>query len=319
MILTFGETGVKVTPGAGGAMPSLSLLFGSNADPDSRKTAVEASYKEARPGSTKLVFAYTVTAQTPIDTDGVQIQVGSLKIPVGAAITDASENAIEAGPSEDGSGSALVDIKPASRTSSRPILPSLTSGGIVFNEFLNAKTDKNDWVELRNTTENEVSLGSWKLSISTGNVLKTETVAFPDRILPAGAVLLLVNTAHKQTHLERSDAYTYRYLKMPELKLRGSNFSLMLQDRSGAIVDVVSNYASDTDGSESPTGFAQDVAYLREVSSTPGYEAAAWQPSGYQGGLGYSRKAPKETSLGTPGYPRSALTSQGETPLGEYQ
>ena len=94
ILVTFAETGVKVTPDVSGTLPSLSLLFGTNADPDSQKQVVTASYKEARPGSTKLVFTYPVTTETPIDADGVQIQAGSLRIPSGAAITDANENAI---------------------------------------------------------------------------------------------------------------------------------------------------------------------------------------------------------------------------------
>ena len=89
----------------------------------------------------------------------------------------------------------------------------------------------------------------------------------------------------------------------------------MLQDRSGAIVDVVSNYASDPGGAETPIGFARDVAYLREQPTTPGYEVTAWQPSGYQGGLGYNRKALKATSLGTPGYLASALVPQSQAPV----
>ena len=314
ILVTFAETGVKVTPDERGTLPSLSLLFGTNADPDSKKQVVTASYKEARPGSTKLVFSYTVTAETPIDTDGVQIKQGSLRIPAGAAITDASENAIAATPSED--GSQIVDIKPTSGISSRPILPSLTAAGILFNEFLNAKTDKHDWVELRNTTENEVSLRSWKLHISGGTATETDIVAFPDMTLPGGAVLLLVNTGHKETHLEHSDAATYRYFKVPELRLRGADFSLMLWDRSGAIVDVVSKQTADTGstgGSQAPTGFLENEAYFREQPNIPGYEFTAWQPSGYQGGLGYNRKATKETSLGTPGYLQSTLVPQGQT------
>ena len=305
VIVTFAEAGVQVNSGGSGALPSLSLLFGANADPDSQKTTVTANYKETRPGSTTLVFTYTVTTDTPIDTDGVQIQAGSLRIPAGAAITDASENAIEATLSED--GSSLVAIKPAAQLSSRPILPSITAAGVIFNEFFNAKTDKHDWVELRNTTENEVSLGGWKLDISAGNAAQTESTAFPETTLPGGGVLLLMNTGHKENHLERSDADTYQSLKVPELLLQGSDFSLMLRDETGAIVDVISNSAAHTE-------FKQDAAYLREQPNTPGYEAAAWQPSGYQGGLGYDRKAPKATSLGTPGYPRSGLTPQSETP-----
>ena len=309
ILLTFAETEVKVTPDAKGTVPSLSLLFGANADPDAQKTVVTANYKETQSGSTKLVFTYPVTTETPIDTDGVQIQAGSLKIPAGAAITDANENPIEATPSED--GSSLVDIKPAAQLSSRPILPSLTAAGIVFNEFLNAKTDTHDWVELRNTTENDVSLGGWKLNISAGNAAQTESVAFPETTLPAGAVLLLMNTAHTENHLERSDADTYQSLEVPELRLQGSDFSLMLRDGTGAIVDVIGNFAANTGASGDSTGFAENEAYLRELPDVPGYEVSAWQPSGYQGGLGYDRKAPKATSLGTPGYLQNGLIPQG--------
>ena len=92
---------------------------------------------------------------------------------------------------------------------------------------------------------------------------------------PPGAVLLLMNTAHKENHLERSDAYTYRYFKVPELRLRGSNFSLMLRDRAGAIVDVISSYSANAGASGASAGFKQDEAYLREKPGTPGYEAGS--------------------------------------------
>ena len=65
ILLTFAETEVKVTPDPNGTVPSLSLLFGANADPDSQKTVVTANYKEARPGSTQLVFIYPVTDGHP--------------------------------------------------------------------------------------------------------------------------------------------------------------------------------------------------------------------------------------------------------------
>ena len=312
VIVTFAETGVQVTSGGSGAVPSLSLLFGSNTAPDSQKMALEASYTEARPGSTKLVFTYTVTTDTPVDADGVQIKASSLKLPAGASITDITGNVIEATPTAD--GSSLVAIKPASGLSSRPVLPSLTSGGIVFNEFMNAKADKHDWVELRNTTESEVSLSGWKLDIAAGGSTGGDSIALPDTTLSAGAVLLLLNTAHKQNRLERSDAYSYRYLLMPKLLLRGSDFSLMLRDRSGTIADVVSNQTSNAGAAGTSASFVQDEAYFREQPSTPGYEISAWQPSGYQGGLGYDRKTGQNVGLGTPGYLQNTLTQLTDVP-----
>ena len=313
VIVTFEESGVKVNPGANGDMPSLGLLFGSNSASLYQKTAVEARYTETRPGSTKLVFTYTITSDTPIDTDGVQIEARSLRLPAGATITDAVGNPIQSISGPD--GSAIVNIRPSSRISSPPILPAITSAGIIFNEFLNANTDKEDWVELRNITDGEISLGGWELNLSSTLSKGMDTFEFPEMTLPAGTVLLLVNTGHKETRLEHSQAYTYRYLSVPELHLPASNFSLMLRDRSKAIADVVGTYFSDAGAANTATQFEQNEAYFREQPSIPGYEAAAWRQSGYQAGLGYDRTAPTETSLGTPGYAKETLTVPAE-PVG---
>lgn len=55
--------------------------------------------------------------------------------------------------------------------------------------------------------------------------------------------------------------------------------------------------------------FEKNHAYFREQPDKPGYDITAWREVGYQAGLGYDRKAPKGTSLGTPGYPKSTRTS----------
>ncbi len=309
--VTFEETDVAVKSTAGTDMPSVTLLFGDNSAADSRKTEVEAYYTEARPGSTKLVFTYTVTSDTPIDTDGIQIKSRSLKIPAGASIQDASGNAIRATQAAD--GSAMVNIRVLRRTTSRPVLPAVTSTGIIFNEFLNADRNKEDWVELRNITDGEISLGGWELNLSSTLSMGTDTFEFPEMTLPAGTVLLLVNTGHKETRLEHSQAYTYRYLSVPELHLPASNFSLILRDRSKAIADVVGDYFGNTEASDTPIVFGENQAYFREQPNTPGYEAAAWQQSGYQGGLGYDRKTAKDLSLGTPGYLKRTLTQPSAT------
>ncbi len=312
VVVTFEETDVEVKSTTGTDMPSVTLLFGDNSAADSRKTKVEAYYTESRPGSTKLVFTYTVTSDTPIDTDGIQIESRSLKIPAGASIHDASGNPIRATQAAD--GSATVNIRVLRRTISRPVLPAVTSTSIIFNEFLNANTNKEDWVELRNITGNEISLDGWALNLSSTLSRGTDTFEFPDITLRAGAALLLMNTEHKETRLERSQAYTYRYLVVPKLHLQGTDFSLILRDRSGAVVDVVGNHFQDTETSDTPTRlFEQNEAYFREQPNTPGYEATAWQQSGYQGGLGYDRNTAKSESLGTPGYLKSAFTQQSQT------
>ena len=307
VVVTFQETGVQVTPSMSGDMPTLQLLFGSNVASNSRKTALEARYTGTRTGAAKLVFSYTITSDTPIDTDGAQIEARSLWMPSATSITDATGNAIESIPLGD--GSVTVNIRPSSRVSSRPILPAITSKGLIFNEFLNAETDKGDWVELRNISGNEVSLDGWKLNLTLSSDRRTATVDFPDVILPAGAVMLLVNTAHKETYLERSEAYAYRYLILPELHLRGSDFSLILRDRAGTIADAISN--TTTAGAPgAAAAFVENEAYFRVQPGIPGYEATAWEPSGYQGGIGYDRKTAKDISLGTPGYLQSVLTQQ---------
>ena len=136
--------------------------------PIHEKTEVEAYYTESRPGSTKLVFTYTVTSDTPIDTDGIQIKSRSLKLPSGTSIHDASGNAIRATQAAD--GSSMVNIRVFRRTISRPVLSTVTSTSIIFNEFLNANTNKEDWVELRNITDSEISLDGWELDFSSNIV-----------------------------------------------------------------------------------------------------------------------------------------------------
>ena len=307
VVMTFEETGVVVTPGENGDVPTVTLLFGSNSMPDSEKTEVEVPYTTSRPGSTKLVFTYTVTSDTPADIDGVQIKPRSLKIPAGASIRDANGNPIQGSQMED--GSSVVTIKPSERVNSRPIFPTLSEREIIFNEFRNAGTDKQDWVELRNLTGNDVSLGGWNLDLFTRDSTAEEDIfAFPEMILPAGAVILLVNTPHRETNLALSNDYSYRYLVAPKLQLPKTSFALLLRNGSGTIVDAVGDYFGTAEGSDAPMVFEKNHAYFRERPDKPGYDITAWREVGYQAGLGYDRKAPKGASLGTPGYLKSALT-----------
>ena len=113
-----------------------------------------------------------------------------------------------------------------------------------------------------------------------------------------------MNSAHKDNRLEYSKAYTYRYLILPKLHFSGAAFSLILRDRSGSVVDMLSEHS----------GFEQDEAYVRKQLSLPGYDSAAWEQTGYQAGLGYDRNTAKAFSSGTPGYLQSALTQQSQIP-----
>ena len=309
VVVTFEETGVQVNPTADGTLPSVTLLLGSNTSRSSQKTAVAATYKESRPGSTKLVFTYTITEDTPMDVDGVQIKRDGLMIPTGASIQDASGNAIRT--REIDGGQLTVLPKASTLISSRPILPAIVSTSVIFNEFLNASSNKQDWVELRNLSETDIPLGDWQITISAGQAMKNNVVKFPDITLPAGKVLLLINTPHKDTRLALSKHFSYRYLLMPELRLPQSELMLTLQNRAGAIMDIMGGYFSDEDAPNTST-FEQDQAYSRERPSTSGYEATAWTLSGYHASLGYDRNVPQEKSPGTPGYLKSVSIPQSE-------
>ena len=304
VVVTFEETGVQVDPAADGTLPSVTLLLGSNASRSSQKTAVAATYKESRPGSTKLVFTYTITEDTPMDVDGVQVKRDGLMIPTGASIHDASGNAIRSSEAEHGQ----LTILPRASTliSSRPILPAITATSVIFNEFLNASSNKQDWVELRNFSETDITLGDWQITISTGQAKQNNVVQFPDITLPAGEVLLLINTPHKDTRLALSKHFSYRYLLMPELRLPQNAFMLTLQNRAGTIMDIMGSYFADESAPDAPS-FEQDQAYSREKPSISGYDATAWTLSGYHAGLGYDRNVPEETSPGTPGYLKTGI------------
>ena len=309
VVMTFEETGVQVNPAADGTLPSVTLLLGPNASRDSQKTAVTATYKESRPGSTKLVFTYTITEDTPVDVDGVQIKRDGLIIPTGASIHDVSGNPIKSSEAENGQ----LTILPRASTliSSRPILPSITATSVIFNEFLNASSNKQDWVELRNLSETDIALGDWQITISTGQSTKNNVVKFPDITLPAGEALLLINTPHKDTRLALSKHFSYRYLLMPELRLPQNAFMLTLQNRAGAIMDIMGSYFADENTPDVPA-FEQDQAYAREQPSISGYDATAWTLSGYHAGLGYDRNVPEEKSPGTPGYLKPVSIPQSE-------
>ena len=309
VVVTFEETGVQVDPAADGTLPSVTLLLGSNSSRNSQKTAVAATYKESRPGSTKLVFTYTITEDTPMDVDGVQIKRDGLMIPTGASIHDTSGNVIRSSETENGQLTVLP--RTSALISSRPILPAIVSTSVIFNEFLNANSNKQDWVELRNLSETDIALADWQITISAGQAIKNNVVKFPDITLPAGEVLLLINTPHKDTRLAVSKHFSYRYLLMPELRLPQSAFMLTLQNRAGAIMDIMGSYFSDESAPDTPT-FEQDQAYSREKPSISGYEATAWTLSGYHAGLGYDRNVPKAESPGTPGYLKTVSAPQSE-------
>ena len=224
---------------------------------------------------------------------------------------------------------------------------------LVFNELRNANDDKHDWLEVKNISDADIPLAGWEISIvaSAGGAANQDVgiITFPDYTLPAGEVLLIVNTSPSETDLASGvniatgtgkKGARHRYLVAADMKLPSTQYLLLLRsvtDKNGtaeALEDVAGNYFRETgdfffgdEGTQvwplqdtarpSPADaapLAVGEAWARVSTDKRGYLAAAWSQRGYQAGLGYERGAAAATSLGTPGYANTAVT--GEAPSG---
>lgn len=221
---------------------------------------------------------------------------------------------------------------------------------LVFNELRNADGDTHDWLELRNISDADIALADWELSIvaSTGDGPSQDRVIvdFPDATLPAGEVLLIVNTDPRQTDLASGiniatgvgkRGARHRYFVAADLRLPSSPYLLLLRsavDKAGtpdAVEDVAGNYFRETGdfayGDEGTQVWPlQDTArplpvdtalltageaWARVSTEARGYLAAAWGKSGHQAGLGYQQNAATAAaSLGTPGYANAAIVAE---------
>ena len=149
---------------------------------------------------------------------------------------------------------------------------SITMDSVIFNELFNATTDTHDWLELRNVSNTEVSLKDWGLTLTTG--AGEQVFTFPDRtVLPAGEVLLLVNTDPSATEADSS------YLATEGFLLPQSDFMLLLSSPSG-YEDVAGNYVVD-DGTPTPgmPVLTLDQAWYRLKPAVIGYRPEAWGAS----------------------------------------
>ena len=230
----------------------------------------------------------------------------------------------------------------------RELSPSpVASDRLVFNELRNVDDDTHDWLELKNISDADIALSDWEISIVAqpgGGTPQDKAIAdFPDATLPAGEVLLIVNTDPRQTDLAGGvDIRTglgkrgarHRYFVAADLKLPSSPYLLLLRSATGksgtpdAVEDIAGNYFRETgDLSYGDAGTQvwplQDTArplpadaalltageaWARVSTETRGYLAAAWGKSGHQAGLGYQQNVvASETSLGTPGYANAAI------------
>ena len=231
------------------------------------------------------------------------------------------------------------DIRPSSVAQDR----------ILFNEIQNHENDKNDWIELKNISDEDISLIDWKISIVTYSAPKmvrnssdiseddVDIVPFPDYTLPAGGILLIVNTGPSETDLidgqeitdEGSDTDTSpRYLIASDMKLPDVPYMLILRsatDKNGKpedLEDMTGNYfRSYADYSTQVWPLVHTVrpsidtaallthgeAWRRLDVQARGYTKIAWALSGHQSGLGDKPETSVEASLGTPGYPNDTV------------
>jgi hypothetical protein len=206
----------------------------------------------------------------------------------------------------------------------------------IFNEICNASDDTNDWIELKNLSNEPLRLSDWQIRFMTSDGAgineDIDVVSFPDVMLPAHGVLLITNTDPGETRLAsglnirtgaRLRGVQHRYLVAERLRLPRAPYLLILQRRAAAngdppatIEDVAGNYFRSVSpyatevyplaDTSRPTGAAAPLTdfgvWQRQHLEHPGYLAEAWLPSGYHGGIGYDRDAEASVSLGTPGY-----------------
>ena len=221
---------------------------------------------------------------------------------------------------------------PGYRRDPSPSLP--VAYRLTFNEIRNASNDTYDWIELKNVCGTGVRLREWQISIvlDTGQLEDeaVEIVSFPDYTVPMGGVLLITNTDPSETVLAgglniatgaRQRGAQHLYLVAPALKLPQTPYLLILEQVPAyderRIEDVAGNYALTAlpDGTEiHPQAHVSHrgapLAALthfgawqrRKPLEGPGYLAAAWEASGYHGGIGYDQYVPASMCLGTPGY-----------------
>ena len=153
---------------------------------------------------------------------------------------------------------------------------------LIINELHNGAVDTTDWLEIRNVSDVDISLNTWQLTIRTGEV--PVVITFPaDTVIPAGEVLLLVNTGASVPDLT---GVSIMSVVSEIFVLPQQGFSLIL--RSPAMFgDLVSNYAvGEVERPEALPPLTAGVVWDRSQLDAPGYLAEAWTASTSADGLG---------------------------------
>ena len=220
-----------------------------------------------------------LTPETPIhpdrtDPDPIQRYTATVELPARARGTVKLIVGADAA-----TGSILQERGPSSDTASDSIefgrrrvyvYPShVAMDTLIFNEFRNAEDDKNDWVELKNISDEPVSLVEWEVSLVLPHAISPaaslaeiyamdrDIVVFPDYTLPPGGILLIVNADPSENDLIRGQdianpkhnpARPPYYLLAPDMKLPQTPYLLILRskrDQNGkpaAFEDLLGNY-----------------------------------------------------------------------------
>ena len=219
-----------------------------------------------------------LTPETPPDAlDPIQIYTATVELPSRARGTVTL--IVRA---DTATGSRLLEDGPASDTASDPIEfgrrviicpPSVVPmDSVIFNELHNAEDDTHDWIELKNISDEAVSLAEWEVSLIVPHAISPaapqweifamdrDVAAFGDYTLPAGGILLIVNTHPSETDLIRGqnienpnsnpDLFP-KYLIAPEMKLPSTPYLLILRsvrDKNGqyeGFEDLAGDYHKD--------------------------------------------------------------------------
>ena len=244
------------------------LVYLGTPTPENERRAVWHSAEDAN--STKVTFRYTV--QFGDATSNISIKPNSLTVPPGAAITDDEGNIFFTPVGGEGRTFPTPAILQQT-VSLRKLRPSpVAQDRVIFNELRNAFDDTHDWIELKNISEEDVSLTDWEISLVTPTEVRmyskpedagqdVDLVAFPDYTLPAGGILVITNTPPSETYLTHGQDITDpesdpdglpQYLVAPEMILPNTPYLLILRsagDKNGkpeAFEDVLGTYFRNT-------------------------------------------------------------------------
>ena len=156
----------------------------------------------------------------------------------------------------------------------------LTYDTFIFNELYNGADDANDYLELRNVSDVDLPLDAWELTILTGS--GNMVVGFPaGTVIPAGEVLLLVNTAPTNTGNIVVSSVVDETFALPQ-----EEFALILRGPA-TIGDLAGNYLEgEIASSETTPTLAVDTTWHRRQPIVSGYLAEAWSTSTTPDGLG---------------------------------